>query len=233
MGIDESDKRKLDSKNHPLGINRRDFLRAVAFGGSSILLLGNSRCQSFLEDIQYSMIVVDYSKCAGCRTCETVCSAYNNKITVEGEMVNGLGDPSRSMIRVFQFNPDVDISTVCAMCPDSPCIEACTSTPDPDTGKKALYRDEVTHVIRHNPDQCEACASCADACRERRVGIITPNPETNMPEPLCNFCDGDPQCVKHCPQKALSVRIVIRGRRFYGKSPEEIAEALSNCWYNT
>ncbi len=178
------------------------------------------------------MIVVDYKKCCGCRTCETVCSSYNNKQVIDGEVLNGLGNPHHSRLWVFQFNPDVDVNTVCVMCPDNPCINACTSTPDPITGQKALYRDEKTRAIKHNPDQCESCASCADACSQQRVGVIIPNEETNMPEHICNLCDGDPQCIKYCPRGALSKSIVFRDREFYGKSPEEIAATLSKRWYS-
>jgi aldehyde:ferredoxin oxidoreductase len=65
------------------------------------------------------MILVDYSRCTGCRTCETVCSAYNHPKRFNAELLNGAGNPYLSNIKVYGFNPDVDVPTVCAMCPDN------------------------------------------------------------------------------------------------------------------
>jgi len=79
------------------------------------------------------------------RTCETVCSAFNNKVKVgEERAARGWGILIWANIRVQAFNPDVDIPVACLMCRDNPCIEACPVEPDPKTGRKALYRDEKT-----------------------------------------------------------------------------------------
>ncbi|MGD9270308.1 MAG: 4Fe-4S binding protein, partial [Syntrophobacterales bacterium] len=123
--------------------SRRKFMK-TALGSGAMVLLGQfgifrlASAQQGEKNV-LTMIVVDYSKCTGCRTCETVCSAFNNQQTVNGETLNGLGNPDLANIRVYGYNPDVDVPAVCAMCPDSPCIEACPVDPDPKTGWKALY----------------------------------------------------------------------------------------------
>ena len=177
------------------------------------------------------MIVVDYSKCTGCRTCETVCSAFNRKKQVDGQLVRGLGNPFYSNIRVHSYNPDVDIPNICQMCPDNPCIEACPVSPDPKTGRKALYRDEKTFAIKNDPARCTACGKCAEACKTKRAGVIILNPQTNKPERMCNLCGGDPQCVKNCPYDALSYVKVDSNREFFAMSPEKIAKELTERWY--
>jgi Fe-S-cluster-containing hydrogenase component 2 len=63
------------------------------------------------------------------------------------------------------------------------------------------------------------------------VGIIISNRKTNKPQHLCTLCDGNPQCVKYCPGKALSHIKVETGRKFYGMSPEQIAMELIESWY--
>ena len=140
----------------------------------------------------------------------------------------GLGNPKLSNIQVHSFNPDVDVPAVCAMCPDNPCIAACPVEPDPKTGRKALFRDPSTHAVTCDKARCIGCGQCEEACR---VGVIMSNPETNNPERMCTLCDGDPQCVKHCPYGSLSHVKVNEGREFYGLKPEKIAADLTTRWY--
>ncbi len=211
-------------------ISRRSFLKGIV-AGSGALMVSNGWgifSMAYAGDKQYTMIIVDYNKCTGCRTCETACSAYNHKASVNGESINGLGNPYLSNIKVYQFNPDVDVPRVCAMCPDNPCIEACPVDPDPK-GRRALYRHETTGAVTNDPDRCIGCGSCAEECR---VGVITPNSETNMPERMCTLCDGDPQCVKLCPFNALTQVTVDTSRGMYAMRPEQIADALTKQWYS-
>lgn len=219
-----------------VSFTRRDFIKRMAVGGSGVILLGKLGLLHLSsveaeEGLTYRMIAVDYTKCTGCRTCEAACSAYNHKQKVNGELVNGLGNPHYTNIRVHGFKPDVDIPAVCAMCPDNPCISACPVEPHPNTGRRALYRDEKTGTIKNDLDRCIACGSCAEACRTERVGIIYPNPVSKKPERMCTLCDGDPQCVKNCPYDALSYMEADLEGEFYGKSPEFIAEELTRRWY--
>lgn len=205
----------------------------AALGGSAVVLLGQFGVFRLASAQQgekntLTMIVVDYSKCTGCRTCETACSAFNNQQTVQGETLNGLGNPDLANIRVYGYNPDVDVPVVCAMCPDSPCVEACPVDPDPKTGWKALYREQKNRTIKSDPTRCTGCGSCAEACR---VGVITPNADTSKPEHMCTLCNGEPQCVKHCPFEALSQVDVDTGRKYYAMKPGQIAEKLIEEWY--
>ena len=219
-----------------VSFTRRDFMKRVAVGGGGAVLLGKlgllhlSSVQAE-QVVTFRMIAVDLKKCTGCRTCETVCSAYNHKVEVEGELLNGLGNPLLTNIRVHGFNPDVDVPAVCAMCPDNPCIQACPVEPHSETGRRALYRDEKTNTIKNDLERCIACGNCAEACRNQRVGVIYPNPETNKPERMCTLCGGDPQCVKYCPFEALTYVELDLGHEFYGKSPQFIAEELTRRWY--
>jgi Fe-S-cluster-containing hydrogenase component 2 len=214
-------------------LTRRDFIKKTVLGGGVVFLYGNLGILRIAEggtvkNPTYYMIAVDYLKCTGCRTCEAVCSAHNHKQIVNGEKLNGLGNPYFSSIKVYGYNPDADIPSVCAMCPDNPCIGACPVEPDPQTGNKALYRDKKTFIIKSDPNRCIGCGECAKACR---VGIIIPNPETNNPERMCTLCGGDPQCVKYCPYGALSMIKVDTEREFYGMKPDKIAEVLTKRWY--
>ncbi len=214
--------------------SRRDFLKNLAIGAGGVALIGSFGFMFKFPkaDGTLSSIVVDFDKCTGCRTCESVCSAYNHKVTVDSEQLNGLGNPYLSNIQVHHYLPDADVPVTCNMCPDTPCITACPVPPDLTTGRKALYRDDATLTIRNDRDRCLGCQECATACKTQRAGIIIPNPETHKPERMCRLCDGDPQCVKYCPYGALSVQEVNFEREFFGKSADEIATHLFNRYYS-
>jgi Fe-S-cluster-containing hydrogenase component 2 len=215
-------------------LSRRSFVKKLAIGTGGVIVLGNfgfyfetSGSRSKLQSI-----VVDFAKCAGCRTCEMACASSNHTVNINGEIFADLGNPYLANIKVSHFNPDVDIPNVCQLCPDSPCIEACPVDPDPKTGRKALYRDENLQIILNDTERCIACTSCADACKKERRGIIIPNPETKKPERLCTLCKGDPQCIKNCPYDALSLREVDISGEYFGKSTKEIAKLLYKKFYD-
>ncbi len=218
-------------------LTRRDFIRGIGIGGGAVILLGqfgvHGAAWALSGDPQLRMVLVDYGKCTGCRTCEAACSSRNRPASIAGQELPGLGNPRYANIRVHSFNPDVDVPNVCAMCADTPCVKACPVDPDARTGRRALYRDQATHTIHNDPSRCVGCRSCANACAAQRTGVITPNPVTGKPESICTLCGGDPQCVKRCPFAALSYVEVRRDRKFYGVGPEKIAAELARNWYGT
>lgn len=213
--------------------SRRDFLRNLAAGAGGIIVFGSMGVYFVPsgKDLKIRAIVVNFDRCAGCRTCETACSAFNHPVKMNGEKMNGAGNPHLSNIKVHHFNPDVDIPVTCAICHEPPCVDACPVSPHPETGHKALYRDEELHVILHDAERCIACERCANACREERSGVLYPDKDTGMPQRMCTLCGGDPQCVKHCPYEALSWIEVDDTGEFRGQSPSAIAEALIERYY--
>lgn len=213
--------------------SRRDFLQTLAIGAGGIALMGSYGFIFPGESLngETKAIVVDFSKCAGCRTCETACSAFNHKVSINGNKMKGLGNPDLSNIKVWHYNPDVDIPVTCFICEDSPCIEICPVDPDPITGRKALYRDETFHTIKNDLDRCIACEKCSRACREKSGAVIFPNLKTGMPERMCTLCDGDPQCVKYCPYGALQYLSITTEMQLRNQSPEKIAEELTRHFY--
>ncbi len=219
-------------------LSRREFISRVAVGGGAFVLL--SGCSRWVlpgpddkaRERIYEYIAVDYTKCTGCRTCEVVCSAFNNPVSLDGQMMPGPGNPALSNIYVHSFNPDVSAPAVCARCADTPCVNVCPVDPDPVTGRRALFRNEKYGTIANDPDRCISCGSCADACRAESVGILAPHPETGRPMRMCTLCDGDPQCVSACPYNALSLIRITSDQPYYRMSPEEVAKELSKRWYD-
>ena len=219
-------------------LSRREFMEKLALGGGALVLL--SGCAGWtvpgpgIEGGKkiYTFIAVDYMKCTGCRTCEPVCAASNHPLFRDGSYKSDLGNPVMSNIRVHSFNPDVDAPVTCARCQDTPCVNACPVDPDPKTGHRALYQDEKLGVITNDAERCIACGSCVEACAEYSVGILAQDPNTEKPIRMCTLCDGDPQCVKHCPYDAISILRVNADFPFYRMSPEDISRKLNKRWYD-
>jgi len=219
-------------------LSRREFISRMAVGGSAMVLL--SGCSRWVlpgsgtteREKIYEYVAVDYTKCTGCRTCEAICSAFNNPVSVDGKMIPGPGNPALSNIFVHSFNPDVSAPAVCARCADTPCVNACPVDPDPVTGRRALFRDEKFGTITNDPERCISCGNCVNACGAESVGILVQHPDTARPMRMCTLCDGDPQCVKNCPYEALSLIRITNDQPFYRMSPEDIAKELSKRWYD-
>lgn len=214
-------------------INRKDFIRTMFVGAGGLAVTANLGFMGapVFSGSSIKAIVVDFAKCSGCRTCEAVCSAHNHPVEIGGEKLLGAGNPHFANIKVWHYNPPMDVPVTCFLCADAPCVKACPVRPDEVTGRKALYRDEVFHTIQNDLDRCIACESCADACREERGGVIFPD-EEGHPQQMCSLCNGDPQCVKYCPYEALSYLEITTDMPYRQMSPDQINELLAKAYYH-
>jgi len=202
---------------------------AVVGGGSLVGLVTFAR-PSEGGPLEALAVVADLSRCTGCRTCEAICSAHNHPVEVGGRRLRGLGDPHLANIRVHGFLPEVDVPVTCARCADAPCVAACPAPPDA-RGRRALYRHPRTGSVVNDPARCLGCRACAAACARDRAGVIRPAPDSGRPERICTFCDGDPQCARHCPRGALAL---VRGpvdEGLAGRPPEDLGGIMMARWY--
>ena len=70
-----------EKKEADTSLTRRDFIRGIGIGGGAVVLLGrfgvHAAAWALSGDPQLKMVLVDYTKCTGCRTCEAACSSRN------------------------------------------------------------------------------------------------------------------------------------------------------------
>lgn len=175
-------------------------------------------------------IVADYDRCTGCRTCETICSAYKTDVTVD-KNPHGPGNCDQSNIRVWRFMPPVDVPVTCYLCHDTPCVASCPVSVSAETGRKALYRDDTSGTIVCDLNRCIGCQSCAETCKTERAGVIFPDSE-GSPTGMCNLCGGQPQCVAWCPYEALSYLEIWPEDAKY-PTPEVLSEQIKQKYYPT
>jgi carbon-monoxide dehydrogenase iron sulfur subunit len=128
------------------------------------------------------LITVDPDLCTNCRACELTCSAFHFKHT----------NPMQSRINVvYDLRNNVAVPVLCKQCQDPACMKVCPV--------HAIFRDVATNYVLLDEKKCVGCTLCVTACR---FGGPSINPTTDKPI-ICDLCDGDPQCVKVCSQKAL------------------------------
>jgi len=128
-------------------------------------------------------ITFDKDKCIFCDMCSGVCSLSKlEEIKPSAACIRIARDPLEN------FGPPS--CTVCDMTHERACVDSCPV--------EALVYDEETGVIRFDAELCTMCESCLDACSN--VGIDRES-ERIM---ICDLCNGDPLCVKWCPEGALT-----------------------------
>jgi len=124
------------------------------------------------------MIQIIPSLCTGCRICEMICSiAHESAIA-----------PKRSRIRIHSNWPEEEKIFLCIACEPKKCMDVCPEGALSWNGH--LWIDE---------ERCTACLLCREACPYG--GIHT---ETSKKFPFfCDTCQGEFQCIKWCPTKAV------------------------------
>ncbi len=128
------------------------------------------------------VLMIEYEKCVGCRTCEMACSAKH------------LGAVNRfqSRISVIKWGMEGEgIPIACSHCESAPCQAICPVT--------AITREEPLGRVTVDHDKCIGCRMCVAVCP---FGAITFDSVSGKIA-KCDLCDGDPLCVRFCSYEAL------------------------------
>jgi carbon-monoxide dehydrogenase iron sulfur subunit len=104
----------------------------------------------------------------------------------------GVADPRQSRIRVMKTDfENVFIPVTCQHCKDAPCLDACPAN--------AIRREPILDRVLVDQTKCIGCKTCVTICP---FGGMSFNKVTQQVM-KCDFCDGDPACVKVCEPKAI------------------------------
>lgn len=131
-------------------------------------------------------IVYDSQLCTGCRYCEIVCAVWHcHQI-----------DVSRSRIRILFRDAEATerfAAVHCQHCDEPICVSVCPP--------EALHKDPETGWVMPNASKCVGCELCVLSCP-----LAVPCFDAALKVAVkCDFCLGDPQCVRHCSSGALRI----------------------------
>jgi Fe-S-cluster-containing dehydrogenase component len=148
-------------------------------------------------------LYVDYSKCIGCGTCETVCKfIYQIPKIIMTRTSYGLNVP-----------------LYCQHCQDPRCMKVCR--------QKAIFKDEEG-VVRLIEERCQGCEtkSCILACPY--VAMLCTGRDN--PVAKCDLCVTraglGPACVEMCPCDALMTGEREELQRMHTPAAEEARERV-------
>ena len=125
------------------------------------------------------MIILDLSKCSGCRRCEARCSFHHT------------GKVGRSLARIKVVKMEelgIDFPVYCLRCEERHCT---------DRPQSAMAIGPLAEIVV-DADLCIGCGTCEDLCP---IGAIELHEEFPY---VCDLCQGEPRCVKACTMGALS-----------------------------
>lgn len=181
------------------GCTRRDFIKgSIAMGAAAALGLAYAQASSLdgllklvkatgeAEGKRWGM-VIDLSKCVGCRRCVKACKEENNLPDgVEWAQVQKVGEKDE---KVYW------LPSLCMHCANPPCLSVCP------TG--ATYKRE-DGIVLVDVSRCIGCESCVMACP---YGARKMDPTSGFAT-KCTFCFQrvdkglKPACVEACPVHA-------------------------------
>jgi Fe-S-cluster-containing dehydrogenase component len=187
------------------GVSRRALLRAGLAGGLVAAIGGG--CLSPSEEVEASeseyVLIIDLTKCAGCRACEEACNQRNHL------------PEEQSYIRILARGDEENrwfLPIQCQHCHDAPCATVCPVD--------ATYQ-HPSGVVLVNEKTCVGCKYCIVACPygarifDEHKGVAS----------KCWLCldwvlgGGEPACVQAC----------LKGARIFGKRTDsQISRLLSS-----
>jgi Fe-S-cluster-containing dehydrogenase component len=122
----------------------------------------------------------DFEKCTECRRCMIACS----------EVKTGAVRMAGSRIEIIRSWPELPDIRVCRFddCAGHPCVASCPVDAITEAGGLVLIDRET----------CTGCEACVEACPFHAIRMES---GTAM---KCDFCAGDPECVKACVTVAIA-----------------------------
>lgn len=197
-------------------MNRRTFVQTLGVAGATVIPMRLGRAEQETPPTEFVGILVDTTRCIGCRSCEMVCAETHgflqpnsDEAVFEKERTPSVSQ--WSVVNRYQTDKgEVFAKKQCMHCNQPACASACLT--------KAMLKTEEGPVIWRE-EKCMGCRFCMISCP-----FDIPKFEYDSPVPKiqkCTLCwerlqEGQqPACVEACPAEAL----------MFGKRREIIEEA--------
>ena len=213
-----------------MNLNRRNLLKIAGAAGAGAALTGGALASATTRGAAKNAagVLVDTTRCVGCRACEAACSEANGLAAPEKPGDDTVfaarrrtGPTSFTVVnKSAEKSPAGEeryAKTQCMHCVTPACASGCVV--------KALEKTAAGPVVYHE-DRCLGCRYCMIACP---FGV--PKYEYTKAAPLvrkCTFCAArqekglPPACTDACPSGALT----------FGKRADLLEEAKTRIYQN-
>lgn len=158
------------------------------------------------DDVAFGPHVVQYSPqysfCAGCNSCEAVCSLVHDKV---------VGPTYHRVFLQRGGTRDMVCQVLsCQHCLDHPCYDAC---PKQDVAMK-IDENGIVYVVE---EDCIGCGKCIKACRFEtpRINLAKNAERKKWAAKKCDLCRTRPEgpaCVEYCPVRCIGIDTASEGR---------------------
>lgn len=186
-------------------MDRRNFLMTLGVAGGSVFVGKTLKAEEPTADKEFMGVLVDTTRCVGCRTCEVACAEAHGLPApdLDDESVfERERQPTETQWTVVNYYKteagQFSAKKQCMHCNQPACAAACLV--------KAMLKTEEGPVIWRE-DRCMGCRFCMLSCP-----FDVPKFEYNSAVPKiqkCSMCwerlkEGQrPACVENCPAEAL------------------------------
>jgi Fe-S-cluster-containing dehydrogenase component len=214
------------------GIDRRFFLKVLGVAGASATQIGQPQAaEAPAPQADPYGVLVDTTRCAGCRNCELVCAEAHGlpEPALEDTDLQRERKTSETQWSVInRFETDVGEAFVkrqCMHCIQPACASACLT--------KAMLKTARGPVVWRE-SKCMGCRFCMVSCP-----FDGPKFEYDSPMPRiqkCNLCwerleqGGQPACVENCPAEALLFgtrsELIDEAHRRIQENPDQYVHAI-------
>ena len=186
-------------------MDRRNFLKTTAAAGAALMPMKLS-AEEIKENKEFVGVLVDTTKCIGCRECEIAC-AESHDLPIPDVLndsahdnIRTTGETQYTVVNKFDTDKgEVFVKKQCMHCWQPACTSACLTN--------AMYKTDDGPVIWRE-EKCMGCRFCMVSCP-----FEIPKFEYNEWNPKIQKCDmcfdrleggQQPACVSACPTDAIT-----------------------------
>ena len=193
-------------------MDRRGFLKTTLVAGTATLAGAEARAEDTRKPEEFVGILVDTTRCIGCRACEVACGETNDMQVPDVLNDGALAEPRKTSDRQFTVvnryqteQGEVFVKRQCMHCYQAACATACPT--------EAMHKNR-TGPVTWDGDKCIGCRFCMISCP-----FDMPKFEYNDWNPRllkCTMCferleEGKkPACVEACPTDTLMFGTLVK-----------------------